>query len=64
MIVVFIEIVDDGLFQLVDAVEDAATDALSGDLGKEAFDHVEAFDRGSLVGGGPSPDWWKPEWRK
>src|ERR1700750_588848 len=41
MIVVFIEIVDDGLFQLVDAAEDAATNALSGDLGKEALDHVE-----------------------
>jgi hypothetical protein len=39
--VVVIEIVHDGLLQFVDALEDAAADALSGDLGKEALDHVE-----------------------
>jgi hypothetical protein len=31
----------DGLLQFIDALEDAATDALSGDLGKEALDYVE-----------------------
>ena len=35
--VVFVEIVDDGLLQLIDAFEGAAADALSGDLGKEAL---------------------------
>src|SRR5260221_11186321 len=40
MTVVFVEIVHDGLLQFIDALEDAA-DALSGDLGKEALDHVE-----------------------
>ena len=38
--VVFVEIVGDGLLQFIDALEDAAADALSGDLGKEALDHV------------------------
>src|ERR1039457_5008693 len=41
MAVVVVEIVHDGLLQFVDAFEDAAADALSGDLGKEPLDHVE-----------------------
>src|SRR5258708_23344139 len=41
MTVVFVEIVHDGLLQFIDALEDAAADAPSGDLGKEALDHVE-----------------------
>ena len=41
MAVVVVEIVHDGLLQFIDALEDAATDALSGDLGKEPLDHVE-----------------------
>src|ERR1700730_4011105 len=41
LIVVCVEIVDDSLLQFIDALEDAAADALSGDLGKEALDHVE-----------------------
>ena len=41
MTVVFVEIVHDGLLQFIDALEDATADALSGDLGKEALDHVE-----------------------
>lgn len=41
MAVVVVEIVHDGLLQFVDAFEDAASDALSGDLGKEPLDHVE-----------------------
>ena len=39
--VVVIEIVHDGLLQFVDALEDAAANAFSGDLGKEPLDHVE-----------------------
>ena len=35
MAIVVVEIVDDGLLQFVDALEDAAADALSGDLGEE-----------------------------
>ena len=34
------EIVHDGLLQVGDAFEGAAADALSGDLGKEALDHM------------------------
>ena len=41
MAIVVVEIVHDGLLQFVDALEDAAADAFSGDLGKEALDHVE-----------------------
>ena len=41
MAVVVVEIAHDGLLQFVDAFEDAAADALSGDLGKEPLDHVE-----------------------
>ena len=41
LIVVFVEIVHDGLLQFIDALEDAAADAPSGDLGEEALDHVE-----------------------
>ena len=44
-IVVF-QIFHDGALQLGDAVEGAAADAVSGDLGKEAFDHVEPGRRG------------------
>ena len=40
------EIVVDGLLQLGDTYENAATDACSGDLGKEALDHVEPGRRG------------------
>ena len=39
--IVVIEIVRDGLFEFIDALEDAAADAFSGDLGKESLDHVE-----------------------
>src|SRR3954468_3869839 len=41
MAVVVVEIGHDGLLQFVDALEDAASDALAGDLGKEPLDHVE-----------------------
>ena len=41
MAVVVVGIVHDGLLQFVDALEDAASDAFSGDLGKEPLDHVE-----------------------
>ena len=41
MAIVVVEIIHDGLLQFVDALEDAAADAFSGDLGKEALDHVE-----------------------
>ena len=41
MAIVVVEIVHDGFLQFVDALEDAAADAFSGDLGKEALDHVE-----------------------
>ena len=36
MAIVVVEIVHDGLLQFVDALDDAAADAFSGDLGKEA----------------------------
>jgi hypothetical protein len=38
---VVVEIAHDGLLQLIDALGDAAADALSGDLGKEPLDHVK-----------------------
>src|SRR5258708_36282582 len=41
MTVVFVEIVHYGLLQFIDALEDAAADAHSGDLGQEALGHVE-----------------------
>jgi hypothetical protein len=41
MAIAVVEIVHDGLLQFVDALEGAAADAFSGDLGKEALDHVE-----------------------
>ena len=41
MAVVVVEIVHDGLLQFAGGFEDAAADALSGDLGKEPLDHVE-----------------------
>src|SRR6478752_6159077 len=41
MAIVVVEIVHDGLLQFVDALEDAAADAFSGDPGKEALDHDE-----------------------
>jgi transposase len=44
-IVVF-EIVHDGAFELGDACEDAAADAVAGDLGEEPLDHVEPGRRG------------------
>ncbi len=44
--VVVVEVVVDGHLQLDDGVEHAATDALSGDLGKETFDQVEPRRRG------------------
>ena len=40
MAIVVVEIVHDGLLQFVDALEDAAADAFSGDLGKEPLDQV------------------------
>lgn len=41
MAVVVVEIVHDGFLQFIDAFEDAAADALPGDLGKEPLDQVE-----------------------
>ena len=38
--IVVVEIADDGSLQFIDALEDAAADALSGDLGKEALDQL------------------------
>ena len=35
----------DGGLQLCDALEDAATDALTGDLGEEAFDEIQPRGR-------------------
>ena len=40
------EIVHDGALEFGDALEDAATDAISGDLGEEALNHVEPGRRG------------------
>ncbi len=39
------EIVMDGSLQFRDALEDAAPDALAGDLGEEAFDEVQPRGR-------------------
>ena len=39
--IVVVEVVHDGGFEFGDAVEDAAADALVGDLGEEALDQVE-----------------------
>jgi len=36
-----LQVLHDGAFQLGDAFESAAPDAVSGELGKEALDHVE-----------------------
>ena len=36
----------DGVFQLGDALEGAASNAVSGDLGEEALHHVEPGSRG------------------
>ena len=41
-----VEVVVDGHLQFDHGVEDAATDALSGDLGEEALDQVEPGCRG------------------
>jgi len=37
----FVEMVDDGLLQFIDALENTAADALSRGFRKEALDHVE-----------------------
>ena len=40
------EVFHDGALQFIDALEDAAANTLSGDLGEEALDHVEPGSRG------------------
>ena len=44
--VVFFQILHDGVLQLGDAFEGATSNTVSGDLGEEAFDHVEPGRRG------------------
>jgi hypothetical protein len=44
--IVFFQVLHDGVLQLGDAFEGAASNALSGDLGEESFDHVEPGRRG------------------
>jgi hypothetical protein len=41
LIVVFVEIIHDGLLQFIDALENTAADALPRDFGEEALDHDE-----------------------
>ena len=41
-----VQILNDGTVEFSDALEGAAADAVSGDLGEEALDHVEPGCRG------------------